>query len=126
VSDLVFVVGGFEEDRATRGLGEIPDGISRCASCLLAPVLMGHVLAMVPPTSETALYRALRLSLDVHISYVGASRPLGHPRASVRFVTQKARHIVCASCVYMCKLIVCKLIVPSLTSLMSITNFWSI
>ena len=60
VSDLVFVVGGFEEDRATRGLGERPDGISRCASCLLAPVLMGHVLAMVPPTSETALYRALR------------------------------------------------------------------
>ena len=46
--------------------------------------------------------------------------PRGHPRASVRFVggvsktasvTQKARHIVCASCVYMCKLIVCKLIV---------------
>ena len=68
-------------------------------------------------------------------SYVGASRLRGHPRASVRFVggvsnnasvTQKARHIVCASCVYMCKLIVCKLIVPSLTSLMSITNFLSI
>ena len=60
VSDLVFVVGGFEEDRATRGPGEIPDGISRCASCLLAPVLMGHVLAMVPPTSKIAFYRVQR------------------------------------------------------------------
>ena len=49
-----------------------------------------------------------------------ASRRRGHPRACVRFVggvsnnafvTEKARHIVCASCVYMCKLIVCKLIV---------------
>jgi hypothetical protein len=30
VGALVFVVGGFEEDRATRGPGKRPDGISRC------------------------------------------------------------------------------------------------
>jgi len=36
------------------------DPTGSLGACLLAPVLMGHVLAMVPPTSKSALYRALR------------------------------------------------------------------
>ena len=60
VGAIVFVVGGFEEDRATRGPGETSDGISRC-DALLAPVLMGHVLAMM--TSDIEIRVVSRLTV---------------------------------------------------------------
>ena len=111
VGALVFVVGGFEEDRATRGPGKRPDGISRCMPA--GP--RSHGACVGHGTSDIEIRVVSRLTVK-----------RGYPRASDGFVgdigksasvLQKARHIVCASCVYKCKLIVqvdcplCRLIV---------------
>ena len=91
VGAIVFVVGGFEEDRATRGPGETSDGISRC-DALLAPVLMGHVLAMM--TSDIEIRVVSRLS--VKRGYPVSIAPIGSWVTFARVLpsTLLARHIV--------------------------------
>ena len=124
VSDLVFVVGGFEEDRATRGPQvKYPTGSlgahHACWPLFSWGTCWPWYLRHRRPRC-IAPYGKAWTSTRLRRTTSRASRRRGHPRASVRFVggvsnnasvTQKARHIVCASCVYMCKLIVCKLIV---------------